>query len=59
VIHERKLAFTPDDSFLRYYPFEAVRDALDLATPLKTQPMTAKHAPSLGSFFWRGGTHSK
>jgi Flp pilus assembly protein TadD len=50
VIHERQLDFEPDDSFLRYYPFEAVRDALDLATPVKAKPMAAKRAQAFAHF---------
>ena len=50
VIHDRKLSFEPDDAFLRYYPFEQVRDALDLATPVEAKPMTAKRQQAFNHF---------
>jgi len=50
VIHDRKLDFEPDDAFLRYYPFEAVRDALALATPMESKPMSAKRQQAFTHF---------
>lgn len=50
VIHDRKLSFEPDDAFLRYYPFESVRDALDLATPVQATPMSAKRQQAFSHF---------
>jgi Flp pilus assembly protein TadD len=50
VIHDRKLEFEPDDAFLRYYPFEAVRDALDLATPVEGKAMTTKRRQAFDHF---------
>ena len=50
VIHDRKLDFEPDDPFLRYYPFEAVRDALDMTTPVEGKPMTVKRKQAFEHF---------
>jgi len=50
VIHDRKLDFEPDDPFLRYYPFEAVRDALDMTRPVEGKPMTAKRKQAFEQF---------
>ncbi|HVM75512.1 MAG TPA: tetratricopeptide repeat protein [Candidatus Saccharimonadales bacterium] len=50
VIHDRKVDFEPDDPFLRYYPFEAVRDALDMATPVEGKAMGAKRKQAFEHF---------
>jgi len=50
VIRDRELEFEPNDAFLRYYPFEAVRDALDLATPVQGKPMPSKRKQAFDHF---------